>query len=173
MANWPLSRPPHPRLGPAQSVVFAQKACNKFNATEQKQNHTRSGRVTKEDIDYARQDVKCTTALLNAMKREFDRHPIDLLPEKAYSPRNDCQRLLGLLGSNGHRSASPEVSICRRRFRASLCRHTTAGGRNVAFVVLKCRWFRWTSCRICHGLLFAWQLRSHYCQAAVVRGRNE
>ena len=59
--------------------------------------HT-TGRVTKEDIDYARQDVKCTTALLNAMKREFDRHPIDLLPEKAYSPATIAKGYLEAMG---------------------------------------------------------------------------
>jgi hypothetical protein len=75
-----------------------KKACKKFNATEQKKNHTPSGRVTKEDIDYARQDVKCTTALLNAMKREFDRHPIDLLPEKAYSPATIAKGYLEAMG---------------------------------------------------------------------------
>jgi len=75
-----------------------KKACKKFNATEQKKNHTPSGLVTKEDIDYARQDVKCTTALLNAMKREFDRHPIDVLPEKAYSPATIAKGYLEAMG---------------------------------------------------------------------------
>jgi hypothetical protein len=75
-----------------------KKACKKFNATEQKKNHTPSGHVTKQDIDYARQDVKCTTALLNAMKREFDRHPIDLLPEKAYSPATIAKGYLEAMG---------------------------------------------------------------------------
>ena len=75
-----------------------KKACKKFNATEQKKNHAPSGRVTEEDIDYARQDVKCTTALLNAMKREFDRHPIDLLPEKAYSPATIAKGYLEAMG---------------------------------------------------------------------------
>jgi len=37
-------------------------------------------------IEYARQDVKCTTALLNAAKKEFDLHPIPLSPDRAYSP---------------------------------------------------------------------------------------
>jgi hypothetical protein len=75
-----------------------KKACKKFNATEQKQNHTPTGQVTREEIDYARQDVNCTTALLNAMKREFDRHPIDLLPEKAYSPATIAKGYLEAMG---------------------------------------------------------------------------
>lgn len=75
-----------------------KKACKKFNASEQKKNHTPTGHVTREDIDYARQDVKCTTALLNAMRREFDRHPIDLLPEKAYSPATIAKGYLEAMG---------------------------------------------------------------------------
>ena len=75
-----------------------KKACKKFKASEQKKNHTPTGRVTREDLDYARQDVKCTTALLNAMKKEFDRHPIDLLPEKAYSPATIAKGYLESMG---------------------------------------------------------------------------
>jgi hypothetical protein len=75
-----------------------KKACKKFQASEQKKNHTPTGQVTKEDLDYARQDVKCTTALLNAMKKEFDRHPIDLLPEKAYSPATIAKGYLESMG---------------------------------------------------------------------------
>ena len=75
-----------------------KKACRKFNASEQKQNHTPTGQVTTEEIDYARQDVKCTTALLNQMKREFDRHPIDLLPEKANSPATIAKGYLEAMG---------------------------------------------------------------------------
>ena len=39
-----------------------------------------------EEIKYARQDVRCTAALLNAAKQEFDLHPIPVSPDKAYSP---------------------------------------------------------------------------------------
>ena len=42
--------------------------------------------MTLEEIEYARQDVRCTAALLNVAKEEFDKHPIPLDPYKAYSP---------------------------------------------------------------------------------------
>jgi len=49
--------------------------------------HEPSGRVTREELRYCRQDVKITQQLLNAAKREFDIHPLpSLLPDKAYSP---------------------------------------------------------------------------------------
>ena len=45
-----------------------------------------SGEVTLKEIEYGRQDVGCTAALLNAAKKEFDLHTdVSLLPEKAYS----------------------------------------------------------------------------------------
>lgn len=44
------------------------------------------GRVTAEAIDYCRADVRATASLLVALRKEFDRHPIDLMPWRAYSP---------------------------------------------------------------------------------------
>ncbi len=52
----------------------------------QKIDHTPTGKVTLEEIKYARQDVRCTAALLNAAKQEFDQHPIPTSPDRAYSP---------------------------------------------------------------------------------------
>jgi hypothetical protein len=52
----------------------------------QKIDHKPTGKVTLKEIEYARQDVKCTAALLNAAKKEFDLHPIPLTPDRAYSP---------------------------------------------------------------------------------------
>jgi hypothetical protein len=55
-----------------------------FNGIE-KSDHEPTGRVTVEEIDYCRGDVRSTLSALNPMKKEFDLHPIDLLPDKAYS----------------------------------------------------------------------------------------
>ncbi len=67
-----------------------KKACEleafkKYNLP-QKLDHTPTGKVTIEEIRYARQDVRCTAALLNAAKQEFDLHPIPISPDRAYSP---------------------------------------------------------------------------------------
>jgi len=56
--------------------------------------HTPTGRVTFEEIKYCRQDVRATANLLNAMKKEFDQHPIDLVPDKAYSPASIAKAYL-------------------------------------------------------------------------------
>ena len=37
---------------------------------------TATGEVTPEEIEYARQDGRCTVDALNALKQEFDKHPI-------------------------------------------------------------------------------------------------
>ena len=67
-----------------------KKACEleafkKYNLP-QKIDHTPTGKVSIEEIKYARQDVRCTAALLNAAKQEFDLHPIPISPDRAYSP---------------------------------------------------------------------------------------
>jgi len=62
-----------------------KSACEQFGAPC-KMDHTPTGRVTFEEIDYCRQDVRATAGLLNAMRREFNQHPIDLRPDRAYSP---------------------------------------------------------------------------------------
>jgi hypothetical protein len=52
----------------------------------QKVDHKPTGKVTLEEIRYAHQDVKCSAALLNSVKRKFDLHKdLDLGPDKAYS----------------------------------------------------------------------------------------
>src|SRR5262249_4391654 len=56
--------------------------------------HKPTGRVTFEEIKYCRQDVRATVNLLNAMKNEFDRHPFELRPDKAYSPASIAKAYL-------------------------------------------------------------------------------
>lgn len=56
--------------------------------------HTPTGGVTLDEIKYCRQDVRATTSLLNAMKKEFDQHPIDLRPDQAYSPASIAKAYL-------------------------------------------------------------------------------
>jgi hypothetical protein len=85
----------HPgRFLDLKTLVFAltdrphtlESACKSLNATELKSYTGKHGVITPEYVDYARQDVKATQALLVAARREFDRHPIDLLPDRALSP---------------------------------------------------------------------------------------
>jgi hypothetical protein len=61
-------------------------AIETFASKPSKIEHEPTGRVTAEELTYSRQDVRATLGLLNAVKHEYERHPISLLPEHAYSP---------------------------------------------------------------------------------------
>lgn len=69
------------------------RACKGFEVAG-KIKHKPTGRVIPREIDYCRGDVAATARLLNAMKAEFDRNPIDLQPEKAYSPASIAKAYL-------------------------------------------------------------------------------
>ncbi len=59
-----------------------------------KMKHKPTGRVTVKEIKYCRQDARATVNLLNAMKREFDQHPFELRPDRAYSPASIAKAYL-------------------------------------------------------------------------------
>lgn len=65
----------------------------------QKDDHQPTGEVTPEEIKHCRQDVRCTVALLNACKQEFEKHPdLDLKPWNAYSPASFGKATLKAMG---------------------------------------------------------------------------
>jgi hypothetical protein len=68
-------------------------ACKKWGVPG-KLDHKPTGRVTLKEINYCRQDVRATVGLLNAMKAEYDRYPIELQPEKVYSPASIAKAYL-------------------------------------------------------------------------------
>lgn len=70
-----------------------EAACEDFKVPG-KMEHKPTGRVTFKEINYCRQDVKATSSLLNAMKEDFDEHPIGLRPDKAYSPASIAKAYL-------------------------------------------------------------------------------
>jgi hypothetical protein len=75
-----------------------RSACKAFDAAELKGHAEEHGKITPEYVEYARQDVKATQALLVAARREFDRHPIDLRPDRALSPASIAKAYLGSMG---------------------------------------------------------------------------
>lgn len=75
-----------------------ESACREFKVPG-KLDHTPTGRVTKEEIDYCRQDVQATVGLMNALFVEFRGYPVgDLPPEKAYSAASIAKAFLGTMG---------------------------------------------------------------------------
>jgi hypothetical protein len=65
----------------------------------QKDSHDPTGEVIPDEIEHCRQDVRCTIALLNAGKRELNRHSnIDLKPWNAYSPASVAKSYLKAMG---------------------------------------------------------------------------
>ncbi len=75
-----------------------ESACREFKVPG-KLDHLPTGRVTRKEIDYCRQDVRATVGLLNAALAEFGRYPVgDLPPEKAYSAASIAKAFLATMG---------------------------------------------------------------------------
>jgi hypothetical protein len=72
--------------------------CEELKTKHQKFDHEPTGRVTAKEIEYARQDARCTVDALNALKQNFDRHPIGLKPHNAYSPASVAKSYLDQMG---------------------------------------------------------------------------
>jgi hypothetical protein len=60
--------------------------------------HEPTGKISLKEIDYCRQDVRATTNLLNALRHEFNLHPITLPPDRAYSPASIAKAYLDVMG---------------------------------------------------------------------------
>ena len=75
-----------------------ESACREFKVPG-KLDHAPSGRVTPDEIDYCRQDVRASVGLLNAMLSEFRQYPLgDLPPEKAFSAASIAKAFLNTMG---------------------------------------------------------------------------
>jgi hypothetical protein len=73
--------------------------CQELKTDHQKtEDYEPTGKVTPEEIEYARQDVRCTVDALNALKQNFDKHPIGLKPYNAYSPASVAKSYLEQMG---------------------------------------------------------------------------
>jgi hypothetical protein len=60
--------------------------------------HEPTGEVSNSEITYCLGDVRATANALNALKEEFDQHPIDLRPDRAYSPASLAKAYLDATG---------------------------------------------------------------------------
>jgi len=73
-------------------------AIQAFGCEPKKMEHEPTGLITEGEIAYARQDVRATLGLLNALKHEYDLHPIALPPDRAYSPASIGKAYLRAMG---------------------------------------------------------------------------
>jgi len=91
-----------PRFLDLRTLTFAlrnegfslETACDAFKVVGKLNNHSPTGEVSAEEISYCREDVAATGRLLNAVRTEFDIHPFDLWPDKAYSPASIAKAYL-------------------------------------------------------------------------------
>jgi hypothetical protein len=72
--------------------------CEELKTKHEKWDHDPTGEVTPKELEYARQDGRCSVDALNALKREFDKHRIGLKPCHAYSPASVAKSYLEALG---------------------------------------------------------------------------
>ena len=74
-----------------------QSACTAFGV-EGKAESGGHGVITEKYIDYCRQDVSATFNLYEALIAEFNRHPVAISPERAYSPAAMAKAYLEAMG---------------------------------------------------------------------------
>jgi hypothetical protein len=75
-----------------------KRLCQELQTEHQKIDYEPTGKVTVKEIEYARQDGRCTVDALNALKQDFDKHPIKLKPCSAYSPASVAKSYLDAMG---------------------------------------------------------------------------
>ena len=73
-----------------------ERACKAFNVPG-KLKHKPTGKLTPDEIKYCREDVAATNRLLNAVRIEFEQHPINLNPDGAYSPASIAKAYLSAM----------------------------------------------------------------------------
>ena len=113
--------------------------CKELKTEQQKLDHDPTGKVTPEEIEYARQDGRCTVAALNGLKREFDPHPIGLKPYNAYSPASVAKSYLDQMGIIRQRRSSPFLM----KYSALRCRAITVDALKHAYAAQRCPSCRW------------------------------
>ena len=84
-------------------------ACDAFGVVNGKAHVEEHGRITADYVAYCRQDVGATEALLAALRREYDRHPIALPPTKAFSSASIAKAYLKAMGLTPAREQFPTV----------------------------------------------------------------
>jgi hypothetical protein len=74
------------------------RAIEAFGSQPEKMEYEPTGKISEKEITYARQDAHATLGLLNALKQEYELHPIALPPDRAYSPASIGKAYLRAMG---------------------------------------------------------------------------
>jgi hypothetical protein len=94
------------------------------------------GQITPKYVDYNRRDVAATAGLYEALIAEFRRNPIDLEPERAFSPASLSKAYWPPWASNPFSSG---IGPFQRRSSAMQWPPSSAVGLNATFVGCPCR----------------------------------
>jgi len=78
--------------------VSLESACELYGLPGKVSGYKPTGQVSVAEIEYNRTDVSRTVGLLNAVRADFDGHPIKLTPEKAFSPASIAKGYLDAMG---------------------------------------------------------------------------
>ncbi|MGH2508121.1 MAG: hypothetical protein ACRDHZ_12055, partial [Ktedonobacteraceae bacterium] len=81
-----------------RNIHYSLKALAKDLKVKGKLKHEPTGKVTFDEIEYCRQDVRATVEILNKLRAEFNCHPIDRLPDQVYSPASIFKAYLEAMG---------------------------------------------------------------------------
>jgi len=111
--------------------------CKQLKTKHQKLDHDPTGEITPEEIEYARQDGRCTVDALNGLKQEFDNHPVGLKPITRTHPRASRRVIFKQWGSY-----LPQTSLnLPTKTSASRSKLIMVGDPKLACAALKFPWF--------------------------------
>jgi hypothetical protein len=82
-------------------------ACRAFQTPYGKDDHRPTGRVTLDEVDYCRHDVRATWELYWALRAEYEHHPLKLSADRAYSTASIGKAYLKAMGVQ-----LPAVHVC-------------------------------------------------------------
>ncbi len=108
-----------------------ENAIHEFGSKPKKMKHKPTGQITEKEIAYARQDVRATFGLLNALKREYDLHPIALPQTVPIVPHPSVKRIYAQWALNNLWISS---RTSRLEFMESLWRLISEDVQNAVFV---------------------------------------
>lgn len=81
-----------------RNVTYSLRSLCKALKVPGKLDHKPTGKITQAEIKYACQDVRATAGALNALRTEFDRYPIDLHSDHAFSPASIVKAYFNKMG---------------------------------------------------------------------------